>query len=71
MLVNIDAASDEDAFQVIKNMADIEEFHIVLGAADIIVEIDVRDPNAVQNVIREKMRKIPKVRSTQTITVVK
>ncbi|MFQ5940248.1 MAG: Lrp/AsnC ligand binding domain-containing protein [Nitrososphaerales archaeon] len=70
-MVNIDAASDEDAFQVIKNMADIEEFHIVLGAADIIVEIDVRDPNAVQNVIREKMRKIPKVRSTQTITVVK
>lgn len=70
VLVNVDAGSDEEVYKVIKNTAGIAESHIVLGAADIIVEIDAPDPEAVRHIIYEKIRKIPQVRSTQTMTVV-
>jgi len=71
VLVNVDAGSDEEVFKAIQNMSGIMESHIVLGAADLIVEIDARDPEAVRQIIYEKIRKIPQVRSTQTMTVVK
>lgn len=70
VLVNVDAGSDEEVYKVIKNIAGIAESHIVLGAADLIVEIEAADPEAVRHIIYEKIRKIPQVRSTQTMTVV-
>jgi DNA-binding Lrp family transcriptional regulator len=73
VLVNVDAGSDDEVFKAIKaikNMDGIGESHIVLGAADIIVEIESGDPQTVREVIYEKIRKIPQVRSTQTMTVV-
>ena len=71
VLVNVDAGSDEEVFKAMKNMAGVQKSHIVLGAADIIVEIDAGEPDAIQQVIYEKIRKIPQVRSTQTMIVVK
>ncbi len=70
VLVNVDAGSDDEVFKTIKNMNGIGESHIVLGAADIIVEIESGDPETVREVIYDKIRKIPQVRSTQTMTVV-
>ena len=70
VLVNVDAGSDDEVFKTIKNIDGIGESHIVLGAADIIVEIESGDPETVREVIYEKIRKIPQVRSTQTMTVV-
>jgi DNA-binding Lrp family transcriptional regulator len=71
VLVNVDAGSDEEVYRALQNIPGISEWHIVLGAADIIVEIDTGDPEAVHNIIYEKIRKIQQVRSTQTMTVVK
>jgi len=70
VLVNVDAGSDDEVFKTIKNIDGIGESHIVLGAADIIVEIESGDLETVREVIYEKIRKIPQVRSTQTMTVV-
>ena len=69
VLIHVDAGSDEKVFKALKKINGITESHIVLGAADLIVEIESRDPKVVRKIIYEKIRKIPQVRSTQTMTV--
>lgn len=70
ILVNVDAGSDEIVFQALKNIEGISESHIVLGAADLIVEIEDSDPESLRSIIYDKIRKIDQVRSTQTMSVV-
>lgn len=70
VLINVDAGSDEEVFKALQNIPGINESHIVLGAADLIVEIEAGDQEAIRNIVYEKIRKIDQVRSTQTMTVV-
>lgn len=70
VLVNVDAGSDKEVFKALQNIDGIVESHITLGAADLIVEIDNKDPDIIHQIIYEKIRKIDQVRSTQTMTVV-
>jgi DNA-binding Lrp family transcriptional regulator len=71
VLINVDAGSDDKVANALRKIEGITKAHVVLGAADIIVEIDSKDPEAIHDIIYEKIRKIPEVRSTQTMTVVK
>lgn len=71
VLINVDAGSDDKVANALRTIEGITKAHVVLGAADIIVEIDSKDPEVIHDIIYEKIRKIPEVRSTQTMTVVK
>jgi len=71
VLINVDGGSDDKVANALRKIEGITKAQVVLGAADIIVEIDSKDPEAIHDIIYEKIRKIPQVRSTQTMTVVK
>lgn len=70
VLVNVDAGSDKEVLKVLRALEGVLESHIIFGAADLIVEIDSNDTAVIHDIVYEKIRKIPEVRSTQTLTVV-
>ena len=71
VLISVDAGSDEKVLRGLEGIGGIEESHIVLGGADLMVEMEASDMEAIRNIVYEKIRKIPEVRSTQTMSVVK
>ncbi len=71
VLISVDAGSDEKVLRALEGIGGIEESHIVLGGADLMVEMEAGDMESIRNIVYEKIRKIPEVRSTQTMSVVK
>ena len=71
VLISVDAGSDEKVLRALEDIGRIEESHIVLGGADLMVEMEAGDMESIRNIVCEKIRKIPEVRSTQTMSVVK
>ena len=71
VLISVDAGSDEKVLRALEDISGIEESHIVLGGADLMVEMEASNLESIRNIVYEKIRKIPEVRSTQTMSVVK
>jgi len=70
VLINTELGSEDEVFNELTKIPGVTEVYIVYGAYDIIAMVKAESLNELRNIVINKIRKIPKVRSTTTMVIV-
>lgn len=70
VLINAEIGSEEEVFNEISKVEGIKEAYIVYGVYDIIAKIEAETMERLKETIANRIRKLPKVRSTLTMIIV-
>ena len=70
VLVNCDLGAEEEVIDGLKQIEQVKEVHGTFGAYDIIAKIQAESADKLREAITWKIRKMDKIRSTLTLTVV-
>ena len=70
VLINCDVGAENELIAGLKQIEDVKEVHGTFGAYDIIANIQAESADKLREAITWKIRKIDKIRSTLTLTVV-
>jgi len=70
VLINTELGSEDEVFEELTKIPGVEEAYIVYGAYDIIVLVKAESLNELRSIVINKIRRIPKVRSTTTMVIV-
>ena len=67
VLANCEIGSEIPVIDELKTIPDVKEAHGILGAYDIVAEVESPSREELQKTITMKIRKIQKIRSTLTL----
>ena len=70
VLVNCDLGAEEEIISGLKQIEQVKEVHGTFGAYDIIAKVQAESTDQLREAITWKIRKMDKIRSTLTLTVV-
>ena len=70
VLVNCDLGAEEEIISGLKQIEQVMEVHGTFGAYDIIAKVQAESADQLREAITWKIRKMNKIRSTLTLTVV-
>ena len=70
VLVNCDLGAEDEVISGLKQIDQVKEVHGTFGAYDIIAKIQAESADKLREAITWKIRKMDKIRSTLTLTVV-
>ncbi len=67
VLIHCDLGAEVEIIQELSNVSQIKEVRGTYGIYDIFCKIDAESKNVLDDIITNKVRKIPKIRSTITL----
>ena len=70
VLVNCDLGAEEEIISGLKQIEQVKEVHGTFGAYDIIAKVQAESTDKLREAITWEIRKMDKIRSTLTLTVV-
>jgi DNA-binding Lrp family transcriptional regulator len=70
ILVNCELGAEDDVIGGLKQIEQVKEVHGTFGAYDIIARVQSESADKLMEAITSKIRKMDKIRSTLTLTVV-
>ena len=70
VLVNCDLGAEEKIIGELKNLEHVKEVHGTFGAYDLVAKVEAETSENLRETITWKIRKMDKIRSTLTLTVV-
>ena len=70
VLVNCELGAEEEVIGGLKQIEQVKEVHGTFGAYDIIAKVQAESTDKLREAITWKIRKMDKIRSTLTLTVV-
>lgn len=68
VLMNCTLGSEKDVLDVLRKLDGVKEAHGTLGLYDIIVQIESDSEEKIQEIVTGKIRKMPNIHSTMTLT---
>jgi len=68
ILINCDLGSEVDIINEFMKIPEVKEVRGTYGVYDIFVKLQGETKEALENIITHKIRRIPKIRSTVTLT---
>ena len=68
VLINCDLGKEEDILDALRSIKSVKEAHGTFGAYDIIAEISGENAEELREDITWKIRKLPAIRATLTLT---
>jgi DNA-binding Lrp family transcriptional regulator len=68
ILVNCDLGSEVDIIKELEKISEVKEVRGTYGIYDIFVKLQADSGQALESLITHKIRRLPKVRSTVTLT---
>lgn len=68
VLMNCESGSEKEVISTLKKTESVKEAHGTLGLYDIVAQIETNSDEEAQKIITETIRKMPKIRSTMTLT---
>lgn len=71
ILINTEVGADEEIFEKLKNIPEVKQVYMVYGLYDIAAVVESEDLNKLRDVVYNRVRSMPKVKSTLTMIVVK
>ena len=66
--MNCDLGSEKELIASLKKIEGVKEAHGTLGMYDIVTQIELDSEEKIQQIVTGTIRKIPKIRSTMTLT---
>ncbi|MCE4617142.1 MAG: Lrp/AsnC ligand binding domain-containing protein [Desulfurococcales archaeon] len=70
VLINVEIGQEEEAFKMLKELPEVEQVYMVYGVYDLVVKLDTDDMAKLKEVIADKIRRMPPIRSTLTMMIV-
>ena len=70
VLLNCELGAEEEIIGKLKELENVKEVHGTFGAYDIIAKVEAESADKLREAITWKIRKMDKIRSTLTLTVV-
>ena len=70
VLINCDLGAEKEVIDGLKQIEQVKEVHGTFGAYDIIAKVQTETSDKLREAITWKIRKMDKIRSTLTLTVV-
>jgi len=67
-MMNCDLGSEKELIESLKKIEGVKEAHGTLGMYDIVAQIELDSEEKIQQLVTGTIRKIPKIRSTMTLT---
>jgi len=71
ILINTEVGADEEIFEKLKNIPEVKQVYMVYGLYDIAAVVESEDLNKLRDIVYNRVRSMPKVKSTLTMIVVK
>ncbi|MEL9990049.1 MAG: Lrp/AsnC ligand binding domain-containing protein [Thermoproteus sp.] len=71
VFINVDIGSEDSVMEQLSKEPEVAAVYFVYGPYDLIVKLVADDADKLRAIIRDKIRKIPGVRSTTTLIVAK
>jgi len=70
ILINTEIGSEDEVAQILSRMDGVKEVYEVYGIYDIVVKVEAQTHDALRDIVINKIRRIPKVKSTTTMLVI-
>lgn len=70
VLINTEIGSESEVFNSLKTIEGVKYVYVTYGMYDIVVIIEAQSHDEIRNIIINKVRRIPHVKSTTTMIVV-
>jgi DNA-binding Lrp family transcriptional regulator len=67
ILAKVEAGKDRDVVYEIKKLKDVKSIHATYGTYDLIIEVEFKDVNGLDEFVFDKVRKMPGVKATVTV----
>ena len=69
VLINVEANSEDEVIQELKAIDNVKSVYFVYGVYDIVAKIEARTEQELKQTITWKVRRLERIRSTQTLMV--
>ena len=69
VLVSVQIGSEREVLEALRKVEGVEEAYVVYGAYDIVVKVKAESMDELREIVTYKIRRLDKVRSTQTMMV--
>jgi len=69
--IALDSAKEQEIYDRLSSLKEIKEVHILFGEWDMIVKLQLDDPEHLGTFVMEQIRNLPGVRLTSTMIVAK
>ena len=70
-LISLKECNEKELIDKLTKIPEIEEAHILFGEWDILIKINIENPEALGTFMIEKIRTLPEVKFTSTLIVAK
>ncbi len=70
VLINTEIGGETEVFNVLKTVEGVREIYETYGMYDIVTIIEAASHDAIRDIIMNRIRKIPRVKSTTTMIVI-
>jgi len=70
VLINTEIGSETEVFNALKSIEGVKEVYETYGMYDIVAIVEAQSHDVIRDIIINKIRKIPHVKSTTTMIVV-
>ncbi len=71
MFINTEIGAEDEVMDALVKMPEVKEAMIVYGPYDLVVKISTDTAESLRKLISEKIRKLPKIKSTTTLIIAK
>ncbi|MEZ0290210.1 MAG: Lrp/AsnC ligand binding domain-containing protein [Sulfolobales archaeon] len=70
VLINTEVGGENETLDILKSLDEIKELYLVYGVYDIVALIEAETIEKLKDIITNKIRRLPKIRSTLTMVIV-
>ena len=70
VLINVELGAEEETLKSLRGIPGVIEAHRVFGIYDTVITVEAESTNKLNEVITQKIRRLPRVRSTLTMIVI-
>ena len=71
VFINTEIGAEDEVMEALIKMPEIKEAMIVYGPYDLVVKVSTDTAESLRKLISEKIRKLPKIKSTTTLIIAK
>jgi DNA-binding Lrp family transcriptional regulator len=71
LMITLNCSREQEVYNLLKNMPEIKEVHILFGEWDLIALVEVESTEHLGTFVIEKIRSLPEVELTSTMIVAK
>ena len=71
IFINAEVGSEQEVVKELRKIENVKEAYVVYGVHDVVAKVEAETTDKLREAITRKVRKVNKIRSTLTMTVIK